>query len=97
MLVLGDLALDPSLDLFRARRSFPLKQHVGAGVFLGIEGVLDADDARVGDGRVGQEEGFELGGGDLEAGDFDEFLLKRSAPICRSGAGSPVTFNRSTM
>ncbi len=43
-------------------------------MLLGGEVGLDADDAGVGDGGVDEEDGFELGGGDLEAGDFDEFL-----------------------
>ena len=50
---------------------------VGAGMFLGVDGCLDADDARVRDGRVGEEDGFEFGGGDLEAGDLDEFLFEK--------------------
>ena len=73
--MLRDLALYPLLDLFRARRAFRVEQDVRAGVFLGAKGVLHADDAGVGDGRVGEEDSFELGGSDLEAGDFDQFLL----------------------
>ena len=95
--MLRDLAPDPLLYLFRARRSFRLEQYIGPRVFLCAEGVLDADDARVVDGRVGEEDGFELGGSDLVARDFDEFLWKRSVPICGSHNGRIITFNRSTM
>ena len=48
-------------------------------MFLGVEGFLDADDARVGDGGVGEEDGFEFGGSDLEAGDLDEFLFRKDS------------------
>ena len=75
ILVFRNLTLDPFLYLSLARGSFGVEQDVGTGEFLGAEGVLDTDDARVGDGGMGEENGFEFGGSDLEAGDFDEFLL----------------------
>lgn len=85
--MLRDLALDPLLYLCLDRPSFRFERYVCSGVFLGAEGGLDADDARVGDGRVGEEDGFEFGGSDLEAGDLDEFLLGKgwSAPNCEKG------------
>lgn len=92
-----NLALDPLLYLFRARCSFRLEQHVGSRVFLSVERVLDTDYARIGDSRVGQEDSFELGGSDLEAGNFNEFLWKRSAPIWGPSIVRISTFNRSTM
>ena len=48
-----------------------LRQDISAGPFLAIEGIGDGYDAGVGDAGVGEEEGFEFGRGDLEAGDFD--------------------------
>ena len=72
-----NLGLDPRLYLLLARRSLGFELDVGSGMFLGVEGFLDADDTRVGDGGVGEEDGFELGGSDLEAGDLDEFLLEK--------------------
>lgn len=73
--MLGNLALDPLPYLLRPRRSsVRLKLHVSAGVFLSPERVPDADDAGIGDSRVGEEERLELGGRDLQPGDFDEFL-----------------------
>lgn len=72
--MLRDLALDPPFNLRPGRRSVRLERHVCSGAFLRAEGGLDADDARVGDGRMGEEDGFQFGGGDLEAGDLDEFL-----------------------
>ena len=70
-----DLGLDPLLNLPLARRPLGLELDVASGMFLGAEGLLAADDAGGGDGRVGEEDGFELGGSDLEARDFDEFLF----------------------
>lgn len=72
--MLRNLALDPLFYLFRARRSFRLELYVSSRVFLSVEGLLNADHARVGDRRVGKEDSLEFGGSDLEAGDFDEFL-----------------------
>ena len=48
-----------------------LRHNVSAGPFLAVEGIGNGYDAGVGNGGVGEEEGFEFGGGDLEAGDFD--------------------------
>ena len=45
---------------------------------MGAEGGLGAHHAGVGDGGVGEEKGLELGGCDLVAGDFDEFLWEMS-------------------
>lgn len=81
--MLGDLPLHPLLDFFRARGAFRREQYVRSGVFLGAKGILHADDAGIGDGRVGEEDGFELGGSDLEAGDFDEFLLEKVSASLR--------------
>ena len=47
-------------------------------MFLGAERFLHADDATVGDGGVGEEDGFEFGGRDLEAGDLDKFLFRKN-------------------
>jgi hypothetical protein len=45
---------------------------VGAGEFVAAAvGVRDADDGGVGDEGVGEQEGFDFGGGDLEAFVFD--------------------------
>lgn len=64
---------------------------------MSVEGVLDADNARIGDSRVSKEDSFELGRSDLKAGDFDKFLGKRLRPISGSSTGRIFTFNRSTM
>lgn len=77
ILMLCNLALDPLLYLFRARRSFRVELHVSSRVFLSVEGFLDADYAGIGNSRVGKKDGFELCGGDLVAGDFDEFLCTK--------------------
>ena len=73
--MLCDFGLDPLLYLLLARRSLGIELDVGSGMFLGAERFLHADDAAIGDGRVGEEDGFELGGSDLEARDLDEFLF----------------------
>ena len=83
VLMLRDLALHPLLDFFRTRRAFRLEQHVRPGVFLGAEGVLQADDAHVVNGRVGEEDSLELGRSNLETGDFDEFLLGKVSASLR--------------
>ena len=83
ILMFRKLALDPLLYLLFARRSFGVECDVRTGVFLGTEGFLDADDAGIGDGGVGEEDGFEFGGGNLRAGYFDEFLLGRVSAILR--------------
>ena len=70
-----DFALDPLLYLLLARRSFGIELDVGSGMFLGAKRFLHTDNATIGDGRVGEEDGFELGGSDLEAGDLDKFLF----------------------
>lgn len=75
--VLRDFGLDPLLYLLLARRSLGIELDVGSRMFLGAERFLHADDATIGDGRVGEEDGFELGGSDLEAGDLDEFLFAK--------------------
>lgn len=88
ILILRNLALDPLLYLFRACRSFRLELYVSSGVFLSVEGVLDADYAGIGNCRVGKKDGFELGRGNLVAGDFDEFLYtqdQRQSVGCVSG------------
>ena len=66
--VLGNLPLDQRVTLFdRARRS----HDEGLGHFaFAVRG--HADDHAVADGRVGEDVGFELGGGDLHSLDFDE-------------------------
>lgn len=97
-LIFRNLALDPLLYLFRARRTFRLELDVSSRIFLGVEGGLDADYARIGNGWVGKEDGFEFCRGDLVAGDFDEFLCtqdQRQSAGCALGEG--LTFNRSTM
>ena len=70
-----DFGLDPLLYLLLARRSFGIELDVGSGMFLGAKRFLYTDDTTIGDGRMGEEDGFELGGSDLEAGDFDKFLF----------------------
>ena len=76
--VLRDFGLDPLFNLSLARRALGVELDVGSGMFLGAEGFLHADDATVGDGGVGEEDGFEFGGSDLEAGDLDEFLFRKN-------------------
>ena len=75
--MLRHFILHPGLYLHRpccgARLFFELD--VRAGFFLCIEGILETNNARVCDGRVGEEDGLEFGRGDLKAGDFDEFLF----------------------
>lgn len=65
--VLLDLPLQDRIALLDAPRRF---DDEGFGDFaLAVR--RDADDDAVVDGRVGEEVGFQLGGGDLEAFDFD--------------------------
>lgn len=79
-LVVGHVLRDVVLDLLgRNGRGFLVSlaaarcgDDVGAGN-LGAFG-RHADDGGVKDGRVGEQQGLELGGGDLEAFVFDEFL-----------------------
>ena len=74
-LMLSHLSLHPLLNFLstysRVRRIHALRKDVCARLFLGVKGIFDAYDASVCDGGVGEEDGFEFGRGDLEAGDFD--------------------------
>lgn len=73
-LISRNLLPNPFLNLFCFRRPTFLKLYISARLFLPIEGIRYAYDADVCDCGMGEEDGFEFGGGDLEAGDFDEFL-----------------------
>lgn len=80
-----DFAPNPFLDLLRTdariRGIHALGQDVCAWFLFGAEGVLDTYDAGIGDGRVGEEDGFEFGGSNLEAGDFDKFLANMFSTV----------------
>lgn len=68
-----------------------------------VERILDPYDAGVCDGRVVEEDGFEFGRGELEAGDFDKFLSCVSMSFVMHAemgglrAQGGLTFNRSTI
>ena len=88
LLVRGDAGGDELLDCRlgqggggRGRRGRGAADDVGAGGLGALPG--DADDGGVGDGGVGEEEGFQLGGGDLQALVLDEFLGTVSGTIHR--------------
>lgn len=60
----------------KTARVFWTDNHVRTGEFtFGVSAAdLDADYSCIGNGRVEQKRVFELGGRDLPAADFDEFL-----------------------
>ena len=58
---------------------------------LAVALVRHADDRGIGDSRVGDEHGFELGGRDLEAADLDQLL----EPVDEKDASVLVDVTRS--
>jgi hypothetical protein len=76
LLVRGDPARDELDDLVRGEIGAGPADDEGLGDLLAFV-VGDPDDRAIGDGRVGQQQGFEFGGRDLVALVLDQ-LLERS-------------------